>query len=1661
MKNKFKAVIFILVLLVLSITLISCDKNFIKLTLPEGVEANVTNLDKIKKNTDITLTIITPTGMELEYLKVNTTNVEVVENKYIFKITEDTIVEVKFKELQTEIETFSLSIPSGISVNVPSLTAIMKNTQITLTVTPPEGKELKSLKLNSVAVAVTNNTYTFSITENTVVTIEFKNIDTSEETFSLTLPEGVTANVDDTSSIEAGTTVTLTITSPEGKEIDFLKVNSNQVVVTVNKYAFVITENTVVEVAFKDIIDLNSWVQLNKSEMISFLNSLNLEFYHEGNLRLLMESLNDGEETTLIFYSNFDAKLGISKLFIDYVGNEDSVKVISNENYIYQKIRKLDGLSINQEEAKILTKNENFLEMISPLYGDVFWGLSKVLPTGPKSFNDLVNESIRYGLRDLSLDSELLNLLEISQKDNQTKVVLELDQSKYEEVLKNFLIGVSLIDLFDANEIFKNRDFSITFEILFENDKFISLNAQGDLDRDGFLDLSIEYVDIDFVLDQEFYIFDKTRLEYYTYNIFFEETPTQIKFDKSLVDSLFGFGNTESAIEKAMNLFKPYKKGFALEGLYKDSLFTNEMEAEDLKTNNLNIYIKWVPEVSLQTRINNILSSGNLVIKNVDSNYIIVESSKYVIVPDGLNTYIYSKQNNKYYLADNSNLSNIKVYELTTLEFSLSSLLDILNNFEANNLFVFKDFIIDFEASLGFKNDQLMILNTMNNGFVSGMYEKSELEMYLDYMLMNADILVNNATMDALNYVNPIEEEKFVDVQGIEDNFLFDSFYNSGHVDKFSLRELKALGFLDYILPNEANGYKLYLVYGVDAVEVTGYFFYDSEVDQIAVFEGTYRYYYLKDLYSLPMLFPTLTKTFKNWSFEGVIDVFSVEDIPGLNSNKKVLRFTPIYELKDLAVIYGSLSSYFAAESYLDNYHLELFIATKTLKVQSLVNEKYFYLQATGGTFTIRDNDRLFSFPILKMDYESLGETIISIYMEDPSLYGKIEDLIKIIKFYMGYSASVEKYSNGFLLDSGLELNFEGNSFIFVGDSEFTFNLVLSGDVETINNSFDNTYTIYNNASSHPIITALNNPYKNLLATNLANFRFKGYQFVGFYQIDGDNNPLVYQPVDIETVPNGEFSFYAFYVYGDDIMDILERYKTAEQYILSGDKYEIRITPNVQQEIYYQGELLYLVDFVNQNTYYKMGMTFYKTVLYDEIINIPELINGLNRDDFWFYVDGEYLLTYPPERVHTFKINAGNGSLTFESNYMRPIQVFIFSAESFTPYNKEDISYVQDVVSQVKPEVNYYDVIDVLDAPTEVDMHVYFESGIERYFYWDEFMTRFSGHFEAVERRVYYTIAGIERYIQLGGSYVDIYDKSHDAVIIFPFLETFFYLGSMVAMPSIGYHSFVNYYKWYDGDPTTAITLGYLQDKYSVGDVVNIGIAFDYMSLSEINQFFENSTSIIIDFHISSGETGYYNYLKDKFEIFDINGNSVTIAFELDNTVSIYNNEFNINFPALTYEIKLLNTPNLFGFADLSRIVNIAIHLRDILKGNQAVVDSWSDGYRFADDTVLNISPDNVIIYNLDILYTVWIRLSNHNIVTQPASNYSYAFWVVDFNDLSNFMVKTNNPHLLTKVNLRRKGYDYFIKNYYYNIIGDYPDYSQPYNPDVVLPGTYALFIDY
>lgn len=123
--------------------------------------------------TGVTLTVTPDEGYLVKSVTLNGTAVELTNGKYTFIITEDSVFAVEFEEIPAGNKVLTVKCGEGGKV-IPGTASYAEGTEVTLTVTPDTGYQVRSVTLNGSPVRLTNGKYTFTITENITFEAVFK-----------------------------------------------------------------------------------------------------------------------------------------------------------------------------------------------------------------------------------------------------------------------------------------------------------------------------------------------------------------------------------------------------------------------------------------------------------------------------------------------------------------------------------------------------------------------------------------------------------------------------------------------------------------------------------------------------------------------------------------------------------------------------------------------------------------------------------------------------------------------------------------------------------------------------------------------------------------------------------------------------------------------------------------------------------------------------------------------------------------------------------------------------------------------------------------------------------------------------------------------------------------------------------------------------------------------------------------------------------------------------------------------------------------------------------------------------------------------------------------------------------------------------------------------
>lgn len=142
------------------------------------VTTNPETLTNLLADTEVVFTISPAEGYELDEFKVDGEAVTVENNTYTLTVTADATVDVTFKLIPVEPETYTITLNVGengiVTTNPETLTDLLADTEVVFTISPAEGYELDEFKVDGEAVTVENNTYTLTVIADATVDITFK-----------------------------------------------------------------------------------------------------------------------------------------------------------------------------------------------------------------------------------------------------------------------------------------------------------------------------------------------------------------------------------------------------------------------------------------------------------------------------------------------------------------------------------------------------------------------------------------------------------------------------------------------------------------------------------------------------------------------------------------------------------------------------------------------------------------------------------------------------------------------------------------------------------------------------------------------------------------------------------------------------------------------------------------------------------------------------------------------------------------------------------------------------------------------------------------------------------------------------------------------------------------------------------------------------------------------------------------------------------------------------------------------------------------------------------------------------------------------------------------------------------------------------------------------
>ncbi|MFF2877484.1 S8 family serine peptidase [Gottfriedia sp. NPDC057991] len=205
----------------------------------------------VKHGSNQTYKITPNTGFEIGSVKVDGQEVTVTNGEYTFtNVTKNHSINVTFKQI-VHIITATAGTNGTISPN-GRITA-NHGTNQTFTITPYDGFEVATFKVDGVDAQLTNNTYTFTnVTKDHTINVTFKQI---VHTITATTGSNGTISPSGNVSVNHGKDQTFTVTPNKGYEVATFTVDGVNANLTNNSYTFTnVTKDHMINVTFKKIV---------------------------------------------------------------------------------------------------------------------------------------------------------------------------------------------------------------------------------------------------------------------------------------------------------------------------------------------------------------------------------------------------------------------------------------------------------------------------------------------------------------------------------------------------------------------------------------------------------------------------------------------------------------------------------------------------------------------------------------------------------------------------------------------------------------------------------------------------------------------------------------------------------------------------------------------------------------------------------------------------------------------------------------------------------------------------------------------------------------------------------------------------------------------------------------------------------------------------------------------------------------------------------------------------------------------------------------------------------------------------------------------------------------------------------------------------------------
>lgn len=1185
-----KKVFFIFMLFISTVLLVACNEaESYSLTLPSEVSASVENINEITKDTMVTLTISLPSGKSLEWLKINDVEVEVQSLKYSFKINQDTVVLVSFKDIDVK-ETYSLTLPDEVKSDQVDNTIISSSTLVTLTIETKEGFILEWLKVNDVSVEVSNNTYKFNISKDTIVTIKYKEKELDKEYYSLKIPTDLTSNLSDLSAILEGTEITLTFNKGINFILETMTINGVNVQFTNDSYTFEIFENTVVTTTYK----VAGIQPVEYLEILKLLNNANYDMFSDnGQVTIEVPRILFGTEVVLITSMLDNYFIGETAVIIDGLintyYNDGSIF-----NYVWNNVNGEDERTLNQMDYIVSKQDTEVINENMP-------GLLSIVDLMDGLYKELVNilTDITSNYPDITLTKDGSN----------QKLIFKISTN---ELLENAILGSLYESYFGYSEM--DMDYQITFEMNFNQDnKLLSLSINTSFElEDELIDFNIVLKKSNAIINlpDEIKNFDNSEKDKQVPIYLGEEVVMYIPYI-NIIDF-----NDSYTLERFQNNL--YFKDVIVEGFYLDEELTNLITTETNLENTESIYIKTKPKVTIEELIEKIDYENEYLFK-----YLYTSSS-----------YMFKIKNFEGFLDG----GYIRFYdEITKKNYSAlyqSNIWYIIDGIVENSILSndIKNVLNDVNTYIPFKNSYLVgpyLVNTNTNevrslfdSFAVEIIEENDAKDILEriYTTLTLDnIVILNPKID---YITPdLSETEYISINDLDTVNFYVRYSNGFNVER-TLEELIAAGH-NVVKPSDVDDHLL-----VDDI-VIWINLYDANDGQFILVTDKYGVvtkYYLSDLTSLPQVegsFFQKDLVLTHLDDSGNTDIATLEELKTFIGNKDYLDFVITSNYVTIDELFMKLDE--------NNYYLPLYNnIIYDFKTNQYYDSSDIVYEVTQTHLIIIRNDFYEAIPLEKVNKNAnfelhIRESIVVILLFEKLLNNEYTIYYEEYGHpgIIAINNTNEKYSY-----YGYENYFHLEEVFYIQESQ----LENSGYERVEYNTFENEVRFNTNIGEEfYIIVGFNSgiyyepftPYEyiitRILNTESLEASADGVHLTqsGIYEISYLRNISAYHTLLLLT----SYDYITFYA----------------------EEYEYQVKWGEQIIISEYGKVIGLVDLINNQQY----MFNYNTLVFEKIgelsyfKNIHTIVEQLKPEDVDFY-GGIYTtkeVEYNSEHIFSFKVN--------------------------------------------------------------------------------------------------------------------------------------------------------------------------------------------------------------------------------------------------------------------------------------------------------------------------------------------------------------------------------------------------------------------------------------